>query len=175
MLTTSGPEPLTPSPGLLCSVAVTMWLDSTPAGEVAFLLIAHPPARRAGDTPELIGQRMRGLADGLGLAPASQPLPDMGRRLFMHGRTAALLVVDGCNYLLRVPTGGEWSSFVTDGGPVAVALGLDELATHANRETVEAYLTKCTRGDRLLMGKTYARRLRYRSWDASRPTPCPRP
>ncbi|MFF3454631.1 hypothetical protein ACFYXH_09900 [Streptomyces sp. NPDC002730] len=46
----------------------------------AFLLPAHPPARRADETAETIEAGMRGLADTLDLAPTSAKVPDVGQR-----------------------------------------------------------------------------------------------
>ncbi|WP_432110770.1 hypothetical protein [Streptomyces sp. YPW6] len=138
---------------------MTTWLDVTPSGHVAFLLIAHPPARRGDKTPAAIETRMRGLAAALRLAPPSELLPDIGSRLRVHGQTAIILDIDRCDYRLRVPVGsGEWSRFVADGGPVAIALGLDELARGADFAGVEDYLALAAANDRLLMGKTYVRR-----------------
>ncbi|RZU21756.1 hypothetical protein EV567_2261 [Streptomyces sp. BK239] len=147
-----------PDAGLLASVGVLTWLDATPHGYVAFLLIAHPLARRGDETPVAIETRMRGLGASLGLAPASDLLPDIGRRLRMQGQATVILDIDQCDYLLRVPVGaGEWTRFVDEGGPVAVAVGLDELSRGADRDRVEDYLAVTAAGDRLLMGKTCVR------------------
>ncbi|MFF9316588.1 hypothetical protein ACF1BP_07645 [Streptomyces sp. NPDC014735] len=148
-----------PDAGLLASVVVMTWLDVTPPGYVAFLLISHPPARRSDETPVVIDTRMRGLGAALRLAPSSELLPDIGGRLRVQGQTAIIFDIDRCDYRLRVPIGlGEWTRFVTDGGPVAVALGLDELARGADFARVEDYLALAAVNDRLLMGKTCVRR-----------------
>lgn len=164
MLTAAEPTLPTPDAGLLASVAVMTWLDVTPPGYVAFLLIAHPPARRSDETPVVIETRMRGLAAALRLAPSSELLPDIGGRLRVQGQTAIIPDIDRCDYRLRVPVGsGEWTRSVADGGPVAIALGLDELDRGADFARVEDYLAPAAVNDRLLMGKTYVRRA-SRAW-----------
>ncbi|MEU8776285.1 hypothetical protein [Streptomyces sp. NPDC048606] len=155
-MTAAEPALPAPAPGLLASVIVMTSLDDTPLGHVAFLLIAHPPARRGGETPLTIETQMRGLGAALGLATTSEPLPDIGRRLQMQGHQAAILDVGQCDYMLRVPAGsGEWARFVAKGGPVVVALGLDELSPGSDRAKVEEYLAASAVADRLLLGKTY--------------------
>ncbi|MFD9859771.1 hypothetical protein [Streptomyces alboflavus] len=153
-------EPLLPTPdaGLLARVGVTTWLENTPLGCVAFLLIVPPPSldNESRSVSEL---RMRGLGAALGLAPTSQVLPDIGPRLRMQGQTAVVVEIDQCDYQLRVPVGtSEWARFVAEGGPVAVALGLDELRRGTDHGGVERYLARTTEAERLLMGKTAVRR-----------------
>lgn len=91
-----------PTAGLLASLGVWFWIDLTEAGHVAFVLLAHPPARREAESPESIEGDMRGLATALSLADPSARLPDIGPRLVVHGRSA-LLSLDGCQAALHVP------------------------------------------------------------------------
>ncbi|MFC9913953.1 hypothetical protein [Streptomyces sp. NPDC059862] len=158
MLTqTSDPAPpsaVTPTAGLIASVAAWFWIDLTRAGHVAFLLLAHPPGRQPGDSPEMIEARMRGLAQALTLAEPTEPLPDIGARLFMYRDADVLLSLDGCDYLLHVLIGGEWARFVCNGGTVTVMVGLDPLPARSPLEVVDAYITQRVRQGRLLLGKT---------------------
>lgn len=152
----TAPSAVTPTAGLLASVAAWFWIDLTQVGHVAFLLLAHPPGRQPGDSPEMVEARMRGLAHALSLAEPSQPLPDVGARLFMYRDTDVLLSLDGCDYLLHVPIGGDWARFVCDGGTVTVTVGLDPLPAGSSIEVVDAYITRRVREGRLLLGKTRA-------------------
>ncbi|MCP3821900.1 hypothetical protein NLX86_28550 [Streptomyces sp. A3M-1-3] len=155
------PATITPSAGLLASVAAWFWIDPTKVGHVAFLLIAHPPGRRPGESPQMVEARMRGLADALTLAEPAALLPDIGPRLFMHRESDALLRLDGCDYLLHVPIGGGWARFVCDGGTVTVVVGLDPLPVSSSLEVVDAYITERATQGRLLLGKTRADRPRH--------------
>lgn len=150
--------PLPPTAGLLASVAAWFWIDLTQVGHVAFLLIAHPPERRPGESPELLAARMRGLADALSLAEPATTLPDIGPRLYMHRESAAVLRLDGCDYLMHIPIGGEWARFVCDGGTVTLAVGLDPLPARSALTAVEPYITHGVTEGRLLLGKTRATR-----------------
>ncbi|MFD5874076.1 hypothetical protein [Streptomyces sp. NPDC060322] len=156
MLTRPEPPVLTPTAGLLASLAVWHWVDETVAGPVAFLLFAHLPPRLPGESLDVIEARMRGLSKSLGLASPDAPLPDIGDRLFMHRETDAALLLDGCDYFLHAPIGGEWARFVCAGGTVAVTVGLAPLPRHVAQEVVEAYLVERAVEGRLLMGKTRA-------------------
>jgi hypothetical protein len=151
--------PLPPTAGLLCSVAVSTWIDSTIAGHVAFLLIGRPPVPDPHTTPDTTELQMRGLAKGLGLAPPHALLPDLGTRLFPYESesTSVVITIDDCEHLMRVPIGGQWFRFVADGGPVVIALGFDRLKPDANREEVETFLADSAITGRLLLGKTHAK------------------
>lgn len=144
-----------PSAGLLASLGVWFWIDLTDAGHVAFLLLAHPPARRENETRESIEGAMRGLASALSLADASARLPDIGPRLVVHGRSA-FLSVDGCRATVHVPVSAEWSQFVSYGATVAVGVGLDPLAPRTSFDTVMPYVSEGAQHGRLFLGKTWA-------------------
>lgn len=148
------PRPVPPTAGLLASVAAWFWINLTEVGHVAFLLIAHPPERRPGDSAQLIESRMRGLARALSLAEPSEKLPDIGPRLSMHRESLAVLRLDGCGYRLHIPTGGEWARFVRGGGTVTVAVGLDTLPPHLALDAVEPYVSRSVTAGRLFLGKT---------------------
>jgi hypothetical protein len=154
-MVTAAPDGQTsrPTAGLIASLAVWHWIAPTPAGPVAFLLLAHPPKGHAG-SPAEIALRMRGLADSLRLAVCSKPLPDIGPRLLLHDLDA-LLKLDRCDYLLHAPVGDRWSEFAAAGGTVTIVVGLDPLRPHAPKELVEAYMAATARTGRLFMGKTH--------------------
>ncbi len=138
------------------------WIDVARSGPLAFLLLAHPPARRENETAATIEAHMRGLAGALGLAPATATVPHIGPRLQLQGRGAALLNVDRCDFMLRAPVGVQWGAFAALGGPVAIAVGLDP-RSNGEQDAVEAYLAASTRADRLLLGTTHVHRPRVRS------------
>ncbi|WP_103534654.1 hypothetical protein [Streptomyces sp. SM11] len=150
------PATIAPSAGLLASVAAWFWIDPTKVGHLAFLLIAHPPGLRPGESPQMVEARMRGLADALTLAEPTVLLPDIGSRLFMHQESDVLLRLDGCDYLLHVPIGGDWVRFVCDGGTVTVVVGPDPLPVSSSLEFVDAYVTERALQGRLRLGKTRA-------------------
>ncbi|MFB7919314.1 hypothetical protein [Streptomyces sp. NPDC056061] len=152
MLIEIAPEP---TAGLLASLGAWFWVDPTEAGLVAFLLFAHPPARREGESPGSIEGHMRGLALALELAHPSNLLPDIGPRLAVHGRSA-LLSLDGCRTSLHVPVTTEWSRFVTGGATVAVAVGLDPLLPRTPFAAARAYVSEGAQHGRLYLGKTRA-------------------
>lgn len=154
-----------PTAGRIASLAVWHWIDNTAAGFVAFLLLAHPPPTRR-EAPAEVAPVMRGLATSLSLAKCGAALPDMGPRLFVQ-RAGVLMRLDGCAYLLRVPTSTLWSDFACAGGTVVVTVGLDPLAAHSPRDTVEAYLANSARQGRLLMGKARAQ-ARPQPWSQGR-------
>jgi hypothetical protein len=151
-LTPTTPRP--PTAGLLAAVVTSTWIDRTPHGDAAFLLVAHPPDRRAAfASVDTVAPQMRGLGEALGLAVAAERLPFIGHRVTVHGDKAAVRV-DGCDYSLGATVGPRWGRFVADGGPIVIALGLDPLSHGADRATIEAYLGRCTLAGRLLLGIT---------------------
>lgn len=143
-----------PTVDLLRSVLVSTWIDTTPHGHVAFLLVAHPPSSDLQGGGSLDTERkMRGLAACLSLAPPSALLPDIEGRLTMSGRTEVLVSIVGCGHDLRVPVGTQWGGFAAAGGPVVVVVGLDPLPGGADRRAVSAYLAEGARSGRLLLGR----------------------
>ncbi|WP_443315328.1 hypothetical protein [Streptomyces sp. 8N616] len=103
----------------------------------------------------MIEARMRGLAQALTLAEPTATLPNIGPRLLMHRESDALLMLDDCEYLMRVPIGGDWARFVCSGGSVVVAVGLAPLPAHAPQDVVESYVVDRVAEGRLLLGKTH--------------------
>lgn len=73
-----------PTAGLLASLAAWFWVDPAKVGHTAFLLLAHPPARRKGGSPESIEGHMRGLASAL--PGICRTLGATHRRLSEHRR-----------------------------------------------------------------------------------------
>ncbi|MEU5302208.1 hypothetical protein ACH4YO_23935 [Streptomyces noursei] len=126
---------------------------------MAFLLIAQPADRRPDESPHIIEARMRGLAAALMLDTSTAPLRDIGPRLTMHHESDAHLALDGCDYDLRVPIGGDWTRFVCDGGVVTVVVGLDPLPASSKRAVVAAYMSNGALTNRLLLGETHAARV----------------
>ncbi|MBT2466548.1 hypothetical protein J7E97_01385 [Streptomyces sp. ISL-66] len=144
-----------PTAGLLASLGVWFWIELTEVGHVAFLLLAHPPARRGGESVESIELSMQGLVSALTLAEPSAKLPDIGPRLVVHGR-AAILSLDGCSFVMRVPVSAEWAEFVTAGAPVVIEVGLDPLQPMTPFDALRPYVSEGARHGRLFLGKTRA-------------------
>ncbi|MGW1194591.1 hypothetical protein ACWD4B_01830 [Streptomyces sp. NPDC002536] len=145
------------TPGLLCSVVVSTWVEDTAAGPVAFLLIGHPPARRQGETAESIEQQMLGLSAALDLTEPCETLRHVGNRVILLGVSGALLTIAGAPYSLRLPpVGAEWSRMVSEGTPVCILLGLDPIPPHAGERATQEYLGHGLSHNRIRMGATAA-------------------
>jgi hypothetical protein len=122
------------------ATAAWSWLDRTGFGPVAFLLLVHPDP----EAGELLARALR-------LAPPSRRLPDIGERVTAAGAGHAVVRLDGCEHLMRVPVGERWA-FVRAGGPAAVLVGLAPLAREAPAAAVEPYLARTAMSGRLRLG-----------------------
>lgn len=138
-----------PTPGLIASLGVRLWLDRTPTGQAfAALLLTHPLGRREDETPAAIEQRMLGVAEALGAAPAGETVPDAGERITL--RPSGLLVhFDDTPHALHVPYPRPSGRFVAELGDVLVSIGLDPLATSAHGAEVDEYITRTTASGRM--------------------------
>ncbi|MEV0279931.1 hypothetical protein AB0I22_26560 [Streptomyces sp. NPDC050610] len=157
-----------PGPGFVAGLVVSSWLDASPTGDsdpttgdVAWLLIAHPPPRRHVETFRTIEAGLRALVAGMGLLPAAERVPGIGDRLMIRGPVVALDYGHD-EYLLRLPAPGrEWRDRVGRGGQVCVAVVLDPLRPATERETereaVNAHLRRSAAAGRAFMGVTRAR------------------
>ncbi|TQE22714.1 hypothetical protein Sipo8835_35560 [Streptomyces ipomoeae] len=155
MLTPGRTESFAPSAGLIASLATTTWLDTTPTGATlcCLLLVPQPPCS-CYETPAVIEQRMRAVAEALHLGPATTPPPDIGPRLRQVAPTEVALRFDGTPYRKRIPTGRPWSLLLGQGTPVALVLGLDPLSRSATPGQIDTYLDRATLRQRLLFGHT---------------------
>lgn len=129
------------SPAVIDATAAWSWLDRTGFGPVAFLLLVHPDPVAG----ELLARALR-------LAPPRRRLPDIGERVTVAGADHAVVRLDGCEHLMRVPVGEKWAGFVRAGGPTAVLVGLDPLAREAPAAAVEPYLARTATAGRLRLG-----------------------
>ncbi|WP_405882409.1 hypothetical protein OG762_29720 [Streptomyces sp. NBC_01136] len=155
MLTPAHTESFRPSAGLIASLATTTWLDTTPTGAtLCCLLLVPQPPRSFYETPAVIEQRMRAVAEALRLGPATAPPPDIGPRLRLITPTEVVLRFDGTPYRKRIPTGRPWSLLLGQGTPVALVLGLDPLSRSATPAQIDTYLDRATLRQRLLFGHT---------------------
>ncbi len=148
-----------PGPGFVAGLVVSTWLDTaSPAGNVAWMLIAHPPPRRPGETVERVEGCLLGMANGLGLCAASGRVPDIGDRLTVRGPH---LVLDygHPDFCLRVPRPTvRWVEYALGGGQVCLVLGLDAIGPGAGPEAIDRYLHRVTARDRALVGAPAVRR-----------------
>lgn len=155
MLTPASTEPFTPSAGLIASLATTTWLDTVPTGTtVCCLLLVPQPPRSLYETPAVIGQRMRAVADALHLGPATAPPPDIGPRLRLIAPTEVALRFDGTPFRKRIPASRRWTLLLGQGTPVLLVLGLDSLSRSATPAEIDSYLDRATLRQRLLFGHT---------------------
>ncbi|KEF06216.1 MULTISPECIES: hypothetical protein [Streptomyces] len=147
--------PPVPGPAFVGGVVVSTWLDAAPpTGLVAWMLIAHPPPRRPGESVERIETSLLGMAGGLGLRAASGRVPNIGDRLTVRGPH---LVLDygHPDFCLRVPRPTvRWAEHVLGGVPVCLVIGLDAIASGAGRDAIEGYVDRSTARDRAYMGAT---------------------
>ncbi|MFE7114432.1 hypothetical protein ACFU99_03290 [Streptomyces sp. NPDC057654] len=149
-----------PGPGFAAGVTVSSWLDASPAGDIAWLLIGHPPPRRPVETARTIEAGLRALAAGMRLLPAAERVPDVGDRLMIRGPVVALDYGHG-EYLLRLPAPGrEWRERVKRGGQVCVTVVLDPLGPATGQGDVDALLRRSAPIGRVLIGSTRARHTR---------------
>ncbi|WP_030678991.1 hypothetical protein [Streptomyces rimosus] len=144
-----------PGAGFIAGLVVSTWLDAaSPVGSMAWILIAHPPPRRPGESTEGIETSLRSMADALGLRAASGRIPVVGDRLSARG---AHLVLDYGHpeFCLRVPRpSARWTEHALGGGHVCLVLGLDAIAPGAGPDVIERYLCRATARDRILLGAT---------------------
>ncbi|GAA2514749.1 hypothetical protein [Streptomyces longisporus] len=155
MVTPVRTESFTPSAGLIASLATTTWLDNTPTGAtLCCLLLVPQPPRNCYETPAVIEQRMRAVAEALHLGPATTPPPDIGPRLRLIAPTEVALRFDGTPYRKRIPTGRPWTLLLGQGTPAALVLGLDPLSRSAASAEIDSYLDRAALRRRLLLGHT---------------------
>ncbi|AVH56566.1 MULTISPECIES: hypothetical protein [Streptomyces] len=155
MLTPARTESFRPSAGLIASLATTTWLDTAPTGAtLCCLLLVPQPPRSFYETPAVIAQRMRAVAEALRLGPATAPPPDIGPRLRLITPTEVALRFDATPYRKRIPTGRPWSLLLGQGTPVALVLGLDPLSRSATPAQIDTYLDRATLRQRLLFAHT---------------------
>jgi len=142
--------PAVPTPGVIASLSVRPWVDTTLGGKsVAPMLITHPPALRDGDTAIVIEERTRGVAHALGAAPAHATVPDVGTRIAVH-RGVAVVRLDGTEHALTTRA-GTWGRTVTKIGHVLLVAGLDPLAASVRGPDLGDYLTSSAKADRLYL------------------------
>ncbi|GCD45299.1 hypothetical protein [Streptomyces paromomycinus] len=155
------PDRPVPGPGFITGVVTSTWLDTTsPAGPVAWLLMAHPVPRRPGETAQGIENQLLCIAGELGLRTASQRMTVIGDRLSVHGPH---LVLDYGHprFALRVPSPStRWLRHVLHGGHGCLALGLDPVPPGVGPDVIEAYLCRSVTRDRVFVGVTGVRAVR---------------
>ncbi|MEV8626501.1 hypothetical protein [Streptomyces sp. NPDC051079] len=98
------------------------------------------------------------MVHALGLAPASENLPDTGGRLLVS-RTGASLHYGHPMSVLRLPhTSRPWIVHAALGGSTVIALGLDPIPPGSGRDAIEEYLHRSSKAGRLYTGATRIRR-----------------
>ncbi|MFE0132951.1 hypothetical protein ACFWY6_15480 [Streptomyces sp. NPDC059037] len=142
------------SPALLASLSAWTWIGADRAGQpLGIVLLAHPPARRRGETPESIEHDMRQLADALALVEADKPLTDSGPRVTRHPGARLLIHPAGSQYGIEIPTHPRLVRLLTDRNELAVALGLDPLVRGASQAAADQYIDTGLPRGRLMFGR----------------------
>ncbi|MFD9690962.1 hypothetical protein ACFWXO_34960 [Kitasatospora sp. NPDC059088] len=126
------------------SLSAWTWIDSTPDGLVAFMMITPSSGEARG---------LRAFATTAGLASPDLPLPSPGIRIVLDGPDA-LVLLPGPSGAIRVPTDEGWSDFVRRGGAIVLLMGQRYLIPGASRIDVEEYLQTALLSRRLWLGKT---------------------
>ncbi|MEV8324490.1 hypothetical protein [Kitasatospora sp. NPDC056731] len=126
------------------SLSAWTWIDSTPDGLVAFMMITPSSGEARG---------LRALASTAGLALPDQPLPSPGIRIVLDGPDA-LVLLPRTTGAIRVPADDGWSDFVRRGGAIVILMGQRYLDPSARRIDVEEYLQTALLSRHLWLGKT---------------------
>ncbi|MFE1203438.1 hypothetical protein ACFW5V_17275 [Streptomyces sp. NPDC058762] len=147
-----------PGPGFTAGCTVSTWLHAGAlAPRIAYVLVAHAPARRPGESADSIEAGLMGMVDSMRLRPAAERVPIVGPRLLMRGPHVAL-DYGHPTYVMRLPTpGAEWRQHVAAGGLVCLTVGLDPVPPGAGPDAVEAYLDRTVAAHRAYMGATTRR------------------
>ncbi|MEE1802951.1 MULTISPECIES: DUF6415 family natural product biosynthesis protein [unclassified Streptomyces] len=146
-----------PGPGFLSGCTTSTWIDVTPVGRTAWLLVGHPPPRRPTETAASIEAGLRAMASSLGLRPVADRVPSIGSRIRIRSGIVALDYGHD-HYLLRVSNiSQEWKEHLGRGGQALLAVGLDPLPVGQGQAAVELYLQEATARQRILMGAAAAR------------------
>ncbi|MFJ9710881.1 ATP-binding protein [Streptomyces sp. NPDC101234] len=149
----SEPSASAVSAGLFASLGVWTWIGADGRGDpLGIVLLAHPPARRRGETSERIEWEMRSLADAFGLVEAGRPLTDIGPRVTLHPGARILLHPDGSPFAVRVPAHPRLARLLAERGELAIAVGLDPLAVGAAPAEVDLYVHCGLPSNRLHIG-----------------------
>ncbi|WP_328385096.1 hypothetical protein OHS81_13925 [Streptomyces sp. NBC_00400] len=159
MTATARPLRAIPGPGFIARVVVSTWIDWVRNVEdaVPWLLIGHPSARPLVETRETVEDSLLGMADAMELSPPNELVPDIGDRLLIGGRITALDYGHPM-FVLEVPKpSAQWRALVARGGHTCVTLCLDPISAGANRDAVEACLSRSIANGRALMGAASAR------------------
>lgn len=138
----------------LSGLASQAWIDPTPDGLVAFLLIA-PSSTAVGI------EDVAALAAAVGLAGPGEKMPSVGERVVLHGLSATVQLPE-IGRALRVSVTPEWSRLVREGGTVAILLAADPLTAGATKSDRDDHLLRAVGTDRLWLGKA----VRY-GWNGS--------
>ncbi|MDH6109853.1 hypothetical protein P3T36_005346 [Kitasatospora sp. MAP12-15] len=147
-MVTAAEYPLALSVEFLAELSAWTWIDSTPEGLVAFLLIAHPRGAAA---------ELEVIARSLGLATPDRAMPELAPALRCADDDGVVLVIPASDVDLRMPTAREWIAFVAAGAPVVVLISGTPLARDADLSTVSGHLLAALLPGHVWMGKTRVR------------------
>ncbi|MFF2651714.1 hypothetical protein [Streptomyces sp. NPDC058045] len=148
-----------PGPGFVAGCTVRTWLDTTPAGPLAHLLIGHRPPRRPEETAEGIEAGLMGMVDGMRLRPATERPSTIGAHLLIRSPYAAL-DYGHPRYLMRLAaTPTEWRLRIVSGWPTCVTIGLDPIPPGAGPDMLDQYVERVLATNRAHMGLTTIRRI----------------
>lgn len=148
-MTTTAP-PTAPTPGLIASLGVRVWLDHTGGGcQFVSMLLTHPPARRAGETAASIERDMRIVAASLRAARPHEHVPYVGKRVGLRDGGLLFVRFDGGGHVLRVRKPARLAPMLEALGHVVLVVGLDPLDPLADGDDVDRYIENGGVADRL--------------------------
>ncbi|MER8042604.1 hypothetical protein [Streptomyces sp. NPDC094032] len=156
----SPPIRAVPGLGFVAGCVISTWIDAATLATrtpVAYILIAHVPPRRPGETTESIEEGLMGMVDGMKLRPASERVPITGARLGIRGPFVALDYGNPGGTIRLPRTEEAWRAHALRGSPVCIAVGLDPIPPGASQDTVGDYLARVSAADRLYLGATTVR------------------
>ncbi|MFE2407142.1 hypothetical protein ACFXDE_02225 [Kitasatospora sp. NPDC059408] len=126
------------------SLSAWTWIDSTPDGLVAFMLITPASGER---------RDLRQVAVAAGLATPELPLPAPGI-LVALADADALVLLPNASGAIRVPSASEWADFVRRGGVITLLIGARPLDAGAGLVGVDEYLMRAVLSRQIWLGKT---------------------
>ncbi|MFF2651640.1 hypothetical protein [Streptomyces sp. NPDC058045] len=146
-----------PGPEFVPGCTVRTWLDVTPVGPMAHILIGHRPPRRPRETAKGIEASLMGMVDGMRLRPSAERLSSVGAHLLIRSPHVALDYGHPQYLMGLAATTPEWRSHIASGWPTCVTIGLDPIPPGAGPDALDQYVERILATNRAHMGVTTVR------------------